>query len=266
MKKREMLGAVPRMRYAVRVRHTQTGSVLTANSYYIRLNEDALAIVNLIDGGRCIEDIANEICANKKLSGSDRSIVADKVLNTILKIWKTGLFLEGDLDDLAPRFLYQRNNIMYIPYYAKAASLRCSYLSPIVDGSIVQTVNNISDNFGSSSVVLELQDNQQECMTQIAFVRTIVEDAYFLYSIFGVIPNLQQWQGIRDYMSVFELVFKSEMTQEDLKSDGMRDLNYLIYSVSETDRCLLPPTLLKGVIPNELMEGDMEIRELQIDL
>lgn len=49
--KREMLGAVPRMRYAVRVRHTQTGSVLTANSYYIRLNEDALAIVNLIDGG-----------------------------------------------------------------------------------------------------------------------------------------------------------------------------------------------------------------------
>ena len=76
MKKREMLGAVPRMRYAVRVRHTQTGSVLTANSYYIRLNEDALAIVNLIDGGRCIEDIANEICTNKKLSGSDRSIVA----------------------------------------------------------------------------------------------------------------------------------------------------------------------------------------------
>lgn len=261
-----MLSAVPSMRYAVRVRHTQAGSVLTANSYYIRLNEDALAIVNLIDGKRCIKDIANDICTNKKLSSGDRSIVTDRVLNSILEIWKTGLFLEGDLDNLAPRFLYQRNNIAYIPYYAKAASLRCSYLTPIVDGSIVQTVNDISDNFGSSSVVLELRDNQQECMAQIAFIRTVVEGAYYLYSIFGAIPNLQQWHGIRDYMAVFQLDFKGKTTQEDLNSGGTRDLNYLIYSVSETDRCLLPPTLLKGVISNELTEGDVEIRELQIDL
>lgn len=266
MDKREMLSAVPSMRYAVRVRHAQTGSALTANSYYASLNEDALAIVNLIDGSRSIKDIANEICTNKKLSSGDRPIVADKVLHSILEMWKTGLFLEGDLDSLAPRFLYQRNNITYIPYYAKAAPLRCSYLSPIVDGAVVQTVNDISDNFGSSSVVLELCDGQQECITQVAFVRTVVEGAYFLYSIFGTVPNLQQWLRIRDYMVAFEPEFKGEATQEDLSGGRMQDLNYLIYSVCEADRRLLPPTLSKGVIPNELMEGDVEIRELQIDL
>lgn len=35
---------------------------------------------------------------------------------------------------------------------------------------------------------------------------------------------------------------------------------------NETDRYLSPPTLLKGVIPNELMESGVEIGELQIDL
>lgn len=46
MKKREMLGAVPRMRYAVRVRHTQTGSVLTANSsIFVSMKMRSLSLI-----------------------------------------------------------------------------------------------------------------------------------------------------------------------------------------------------------------------------
>lgn len=259
----KIIDVVPKIRYAVRTRHTQNGEILSANSFYISLNEDAALVIGLINGSRTIRGICEEVCRREAFSHMDEADIEKKVLRTILEVWKTGLFLEGDLDLLAPHYLYGDGGIVYIPYYAKAPHLCRSYCSPMVNESLIKTVDDFSENFGSSSVVIELFDDAEIPLTQLAFVRTIVKDAYFLYAIFGVIPSTCQWKRIQAYMYESDfLKSDSSDTNNTLADDNNGMVDYLIYSTSRMDRQSLPPTVLKGVLPREVEGDDVQIREI----
>ena len=255
--------AVPKIRYAVRTRHTQNGEIMSANNFYISLNEDAALVIGLINGSRSIREICDEVLRKASFSHMDEDDVEQKVLQTILEVWKSGLFLEGDLDLLAPHYLYGQGEIEYIPYHAKAPDLCRSYCSPMVNGSLIRSVNDFSENFGASSVVIELLDSAEAPQTQLAFVRSIIRDVYFLYAIFGAIPSVHQWEKVQTYL--FESDFlKPEPMKNNNALSGEKEgvVDFLIYSVSQSDCQLLPPTVLKGVLPSEIEGVDVQIREI----
>ena len=264
--KDKIIDVVPKIKYAVRTRHTQNGEILSANSFYVSLNEDAALVFNLVNGSRTIREICQEVHRRETFSHMDKADIEKKVLRTILEVWKTGLFLEGDLDFLAPHYLYGDNGIVYIPYYAKATHLCRSYCSPMVNETLIKTVDDFSENFGSSSIVIELFDDAEIPLAQLAFVRTIVKDTYFLYAVFGAIPSTCQWKKIQAYMYESDFLKPDSSNKNStLTDDNNGMVEYLIYSTSQLDRQSLPTTVLKGVLPREMEEDDVQIREIVTD-
>lgn len=246
---------VPKLHEGTRLKSTPSGYILSTSSAYVPLNLDAVTIVSKMDGVKTINEISQEIFKEKSnLTDSDnlRTIVQ----RCIAKIWQQGAFLQVDNDSSMAIYSYYSNDCFYSPYFSSDLNLEPVYLSPILDAKYFPNIKSFKGIFGSVGLYVAQLDKDFEVKSQYCFLKTQVNNLYFLYAIYGNIPTVDDLIRMKQYLENNPLDEENHIIKAE-KSDS---ITFIVYTLSNSRLETLPFSLIqKGVIKGEVNGEDVII-------